>query len=422
MVANSDSEQMRHQATKLDALLADSDGLLARSLTQEDRNRRKRQWWTIAISCSLVSAGCLLALFIFATPAILAGDKATEGWRLWSQRRVPEAEAKFREALMENDKDSNAWVGLGWSLTNTGRLKEATDAFQKSLVLTPDNISAQNGLGQCALGLGDLALAEESLKKSGEGLAKLAGGEDKLTADNLPAAWYGLVNVYLLKDDFDQAKQWADRIAKIKPTDEVLKSMLEQITKRDSTATKQMFGRETPKAQPADANSKSKAWQLWGSGQLDQALAMFQASIKSDPKDADAHNGAGWCLLNSGKAKEAHEMFKHCLAIDGKHAAALNGAGQSALALHDWKVAEEFLGQGSERFLEQIPESKLSPQSIPAAWFGLANVHLVQGNFDKAMEWGERILKHDPNNVTAKELVDNARRKDNSSIKKMYGL
>ncbi len=112
------------------------------------------------------------------------------------------------------------------------------DAFKKALALAPDNISAQNGLGQCALGLGDLALAEESLKKSSDGLIKQAGGEAQLNASNLPAAWYGLVNVYLLKDDFDQAKQWADRIAKIKPNDETLKGMLAQIDKRDSSATK----------------------------------------------------------------------------------------------------------------------------------------------------------------------------------------
>ncbi len=124
---------------------------------------------------------------------------------------------------------------LGWTLTNSGRLKDGSEAFKKALAIAPENVSAQNGLGQCALGLGDLALAEESLKKSSDAMIKAVGGEEKITADSLPAAWYGLVNVYLLKDDFAQAKQWADRIAKVNPNDDTLKGMLKQIDKRDSS-------------------------------------------------------------------------------------------------------------------------------------------------------------------------------------------
>ncbi len=185
----------------LDAQLVDSDGFLKRSLTQDERGRKAKQRWAILTGCALLSSVGILVLCIFVNPKLFASDKSSAGWRLWSQRRLPEAEAKFREALMENDKDGDAWTGLGWTLTNSGRLKDATEAFKKAVAITPDNLSAHNGLGQCALGLGDLAMAEESLKKSSDGMIKTVGGEDKITADSLPAAWYGLVNLYLLKDD-----------------------------------------------------------------------------------------------------------------------------------------------------------------------------------------------------------------------------
>lgn len=404
----------------LDAQLVDSDGFLKRSLTQEERGRKTRWRWTIATCCVLTSLAGVLVLCILVNPKLLAGDKASQGWQLWNQRRLPEAEAKFREALMENDKDKEAWTGLGWTLTNTGRLKDASDAFKKALAITPDNISAQNGLGQCALGLGDLAVAEESLKKSSEGLIKALGGEDKVTADNLPAAWYGLVNVYLLKDDFEQAKQWSDRIAKIKPNDETLKGMVAQIDKRDSSPTKKMLGRDS--ASPTDAAKKAEAWQLWSSGQPKKAIPLFRELIKSNANDVNLLNGLGWSLLNSGEAKEAHEIFLQCIKLEAKHLAGLNGAGQSAIALHEWAKAEEYLQKGSDAFLAEVPEAQVNAQNMPAAWFGLARVHLLKGHYDKAADWSEKILKYDAGNADGKQLLEWAKKKDNSEIKKMMGV
>ena len=406
---------------KLDAQLVDSDGFLKRSLTQEDEGRKRKRRWAIGTCCVLTSAVGILVLCILVNPKLLAGDKASQGWQLWKQRRLPEAEAKFREALMESDKDSEAWTGLGWTLTNSGRLKDASEAFKKALAIAPENMSAQNGLGQCALGLGDLALAEESLKKSSDTMIKGLGGEDKVTADSLPAAWYGLVNVYLLKDDFEQAKQWADRIAKVNPNDDTLKGMLEQIDNRDSSATKKMLGRDEA-SKTTDASKKAEAWQMWSSGQPQKAIPLFRELIKSNPEDTNLLNGLGWSLLNTGEAKEAHETFIKLIKLDPKHGAGLNGAGQSALALHEWAKAEEYLKKGSDAFLEEVPEAKLTAQNLPAAWFGLARLHLLQGNYDKAIEWAEKILKYDSGNEDVKQMLEWAKKKDNSEIKKMMDV
>ena len=410
-----------HSKNSLDAQLVDADGFLKRSLSQEDRGRKTRLRWAIATGCVLTSLVGILVLSVLVNPKLFANDKASQGWQLWNQRRLPEAEAKFREALMENDKDKEAWTGLGWTLTNTGRLKDASDAFKKALAISPDNMSAQNGLGQCALGLGDLAAAEESLKKSSDGMIKMVGGEDKITADNLPAAWYGLARVYLLKDDFDKAKEWTDRIAKAKPNEPELKNMLEQIDKRDSTATKKMFGRDEA-SKGTDVNKQAEAWQLWSSGQPKKAIPLFRELIKSNPKDANLLNGLGWSLLNTGEAKEAHETFIELIKLDAKHLAGLNGAGQSALALHDWAKAEEYLQKGSDAFLAEIPEAQVNAQNMPAAWFGLTRVHLLQGNYDKATEWAEKILKYDSGNADVKKMLESAKKKDNSEIKKIMGV
>lgn len=410
----------------LEAQLVDADGFLKQSLSQEERGRKVRRRWAIATCCTLIAGVGVLVLCILVNPKLLANDKASQGWQLWNERRLPEAEAKFREALMESDKDAKAWTGLGWTLTNMGRLKDASEAFKKSLALEPDNLSAQNGLGQCALGMGDLVLAADSLKKSSDGMIKMLGGEDKITADNLPAAWYGLVNVYLLKDDFEQAKQWADRIAKVKPNDETLKGMTTQIEKRDSSQTKKLLGSYKAKpgdsATPADADKKAEAWQLWFKGQPGKAVPLFRELVKNSPNDTNLLNGLGWSLFNSGEAKEAHETFVQCVKLDPKHVAALNGAGQSALALHDWAKAEEYLKKANEVFDAEVPEARVTAQNMPASWFGMTRLYLIQGDYDKATQWAEKILKVLPENADTKQMLEWAKKKDNAEIKKMMGL
>ncbi len=305
------------------------------------------------------------------------------------------------------------------------------DAFKKALALTPERIGAK-WTGQCALGSGDLAVAEEYLKKSSDGVIKLAGGEDKLKPTDIPAAWYGLVNVYLLKDDFDQAKQWVDRIAKVDPKAESLTQLREQIEKRDSTPTKRMFGRDTAgkksdknaeKGEKGAENNNSKraqAWQMWRGGQLKEATELFRELVKSDPQDTNSQNGLGWCLFNSGDAKAAHEAFKRCLELDASHGAALNGA-PIRPGVARMTTAEEYLQKASDSYLRKIPEGKLSAENLPAAWNGLVRVHLVQGNYDKAMLWAERILKHDAKSTEVQQMLDSAKKKDNSQIKKMFG-
>ncbi len=90
--------------------------------------------------------------------------------------------------------------------------------------------------------------------------------------------------------------------------------------------------------------------------------------------------------------------------------------------MHDWAKAEEYLKKGSEAFLAEVPEAQMRAQNLPAAWFGLTRVYLVQGNYDKAIEWAERILKYDAGNIDVKEMLESAKKKDNSEIKKMLGV
>jgi len=79
---------------------------------------------------------------------------AAEGWRLWQQRKLPEAEQKFKEALEKDPMNANAWNGLGWSQSNQGKPLNAKVSFEKCLEIEPTHAAALNGLGWIAKGEG----------------------------------------------------------------------------------------------------------------------------------------------------------------------------------------------------------------------------------------------------------------------------
>ena len=168
----------------------------------------------------------------------------------------------------------------------------------------------------------------------------------------------------------------------------------------------------------AGASDKtSKAWALWQSRNLVEAEKVFQEAIKENENDSSAWNGLGWCFQNTGRFAKAIEAFKKCLSIEPSHLAALNGIGQSALASKDLKTAEEYLIKASEAFEKEVPKDSRSAQNIPAAWYGLAQLYLLQENFEKAKHYAESILKYATDDQGAKSLLDQAVRRDNSLIK-----
>lgn len=156
--------------------------------------------------------------------AVLAGqgnksdaDKAAaltqEGWQLWQQRKLPDAEAKFAEAVKLDAKNANAFNGLGWSQLNQGKSDEALIAFKKVVEIEPDHAAALNGIGQSYLGKGDLDQAERPLLKA--------------AAQNASAAWHGLARLYLAKGEFDRALPWALLVANDPNADGMARKMLD---------------------------------------------------------------------------------------------------------------------------------------------------------------------------------------------------
>jgi len=117
---------------------------------------------------------------------------ANRAWYLWNQRKFAESEKRFRQAVEEDPKNSNAWNGLGWALQNQGK-SEADQAFTKCLALEPNNAGALNGMGW---------------------IAKLAGNDDRAIAwwqkavkanPQSTAALRGLTTTFMARGQYHQA-------------------------------------------------------------------------------------------------------------------------------------------------------------------------------------------------------------------------
>jgi tetratricopeptide (TPR) repeat protein len=73
-----------------------------------------------------------------------------QGIILWNQGKIPEAKAKFEEALKANANHPEANFQMGMALLNEGNLAGAIAAFEKYLQLAPDGQYAAQAKGMLA--------------------------------------------------------------------------------------------------------------------------------------------------------------------------------------------------------------------------------------------------------------------------------
>ena len=111
------------------------------------------------------------------TDAALARAVAVEG-----ERRLPEAEALYREVLQVRPESVRAWVNLGNVAADLGRRAESEAAYRRALAIAPDDQSALNNLAW-------LLLAEGARLEEAEALASRAarqpGPDRPLAQDTL---------------------------------------------------------------------------------------------------------------------------------------------------------------------------------------------------------------------------------------------
>ena len=363
----------------LDAALADSDDLLTQSLQKEDRVRQKAR--RVGLLASLLVMGTAAMLFVPAERGVAADavTLTTEGWQLWQQRKLKEAEAKFEKAVKLDPEVENAWNGLGWARFNQGKQKEALEAFEKCIQLVPEHPAAQNGLGQIYFSRREYDKAEKHFK---------------MIASQADAASWGLGKLYLLKGRFEEALPIWERIAAVNPTDESVKPFLAAAKSAElSDELRQLI-------EPPNASERAafEGWRLFNTGQLAKAQDAFKKVLEDDPKNLSALNGLGFCLLNGGEPAEAKKHFKQCLKLEPEAAGPMNGLARCLKT--EGKVDEAI------EVWEQMVEKSSEPN---AGHSGLAYTYLEQKKYDKAVTYFAQLVAANPQNAQFKSMLDKAK-------------
>ena len=130
---------------------------------------------------------------------------AIDGWRLWREQKLSEAEEKFQAAVEKDPTKANAWQGLGWAQHDQGKKLNAKHSFEQCLKLEPQNAAALNGLAWIAKTSGDTDLAIDYWQKA------VAAMPDAT------AALSGLARTYMELGQYDKALQYYEMWLKVEP-------------------------------------------------------------------------------------------------------------------------------------------------------------------------------------------------------------
>ncbi len=131
-----------------------------------------------------------------------AENLSANGWQLWGQRKLAEAQKVFERAVDKDPGNANAWNGLGWSQFNQGKNLNAKESFEKCLEIEPKHAAALNGLGWIA--------------KAQNKVDEAIGHWEKAVkaAPTATASLNGLATTYMERKDYDKAvkyyRMWLD--------------------------------------------------------------------------------------------------------------------------------------------------------------------------------------------------------------------
>ena len=385
------------EEARLDRAIASIDPKLKASL---QRDQQQRHWRIVLIGGLIMLLGTTLVGAVLASGfllnadeqgvdnAVASADLTTKGYKLWQSGSLAEAAKRFERAVKLDPENSNAWNGLGWANFNQGHVDEGRKAFEKCVELAPDNAAALNGLGQIYVATGEIEKAEPVLLK----------------AKRAPAAWFGLMKLYLLKAEFQEAKIWLEKIEdsgaaqNLANIDKIKKAIEDKVLPDD---LKRMFTSlaNRSKVEGVDALFR-KGRELSNKGQFRPAQLAFEEVLEKDPGFAEAKLGLAYCVMHQGKVDEAKQMFVALNNADKNDVSAKNG-----LALC-FRHAGEY-----EKAIAQWKELETMPGGVLVASGALGTLYFEQEKFDQAIPYLETITKRSPKNAYLKKMLDKAKSK-----------
>jgi len=182
--------------------------------------RGRSLWWVVPAGAAVIVLAIVVIVAIHGMQSppdkIAAEELAAEGWSLWRQQKLAQAETLFAQAVEKNPAHAHAWNGLGWAQFNQGKNITAATSFEKCLDIEPAHPGALNGLAY-------IAKADNRIDE--------AIGHWRRAIEALPsatAALNGLATTYMETQQYDKAVEIYEKWLRVEPDNARVKADLEK--------------------------------------------------------------------------------------------------------------------------------------------------------------------------------------------------
>lgn len=338
--------------------------------------------------------------------------------------QTTEAIAILRKALELDPNDLPAQLKLAEFLFTTGDREECARIYEEVVGRHPDNAVAQHGLGRIQAGKGDLTAAAESYRKASQLVPGFA------------AAHYALAMVYRSLGEMAKSKEHLHLFDQHKdsrtPLEEPLMDPIRGLASnaqnhfqkglrfqgkgqmQEAIAEFELTLKEDPQFMPAHVNVIRAYGAL---GQFDKAEQKYQAAVGAAPNMFEVHHNFGILRKLQGRKNEAADAFRKALEINPfwaeshyQLAVILVSEGRLADAERHCRAAVEnkpslreahfILGwilQRQGKDTEAIPEFlkavKVEDKQTPGFMYILANSYARVGNIEKAIHYAKEARR-----------------------------
>ena len=226
----------------------------------------------------------------------MSAAAATQRGRvLLEQRRYPEAEKYFRDALANDPNDPEALYFLAVCQTNQNRHKDALETIDRTLAVAPEMADFH---ALRAFILVDLHRSGDALKASEEALRIEPDSDFALTAR---------AAAFLSRNEWATAELAARKALDLNPENSIA------------------------------ANQLAHALRL--QNRLQESAEQTGYMLSQDPESGDNHSTAGWLALQRGDGRKAEEHFLEALRLDAGNESAKAGlkeAFKARSAIYRW--------------------------------------------------------------------------------------
>lgn len=134
-------------------------------------------------------------------------------------------------------------------------------------------------------------------------------------------------------------------------------------------------------------------------GQYEQARQAFQIALRKEPDHPAAHGGLAMVYQQTGDHPAAFDCYLRCLELDGDNLVALLGLFQTSSAMGTFAKIIHFL----EVYLSRHGEDH-------AVLFCLASLYARDGQYRRAADALQQVLRAEPGKADARQLLDEVRK------------